>query len=72
VPPSWAAVTNDTLEENSGTVVVVGLVVVVLVVAGWTGAESLAWLLVVTAPEPHPATNAPMRNTRSVDPEKRR
>jgi hypothetical protein len=76
VPPNCAAVTNDTPEENAGTVVVVvvvpGTVVVVLVVTGWTGTESLACLLVATAPEPHPAINAAMRNTRSVHPEKRR
>jgi hypothetical protein len=76
VPPNCAAVTNDTLEENAETVVVVvGMVVVVVVVVvatGWTGAESLACLLVATAPELQPATNAAMRNTRSVHPEKRR
>jgi hypothetical protein len=53
-------------------VVVLGMVVVVLVVTGWTGTESLACLLVATAPELHPATNAAMRNTRSVHPEKHR
>jgi hypothetical protein len=80
VLPNCAAVTNDTLEENGGTVVVVvvvvgvvvvvvGVVVVAVVVTGWTGTESLAWLLVATAPELHPATNAAMRNTRNVHPE---
>ena len=80
MPPNCAAVTNDTLEENAGTVIVVvgmvvvvpGMVVVVLVVAGWTGTESLACLFVATVPELHPATHAAMRNTRSVHPEKRR
>jgi hypothetical protein len=53
-------------------VVVLRTVVVVLVVPGWTGTESLACLLVATAPDPHPATNAAVRNARSVHPEKRR
>jgi hypothetical protein len=76
------AVTNDTLEENEGTVVVVvvgmvvvvvvGMVVVVLVVTGLAGTESLARLLVATAPELHPATNAAMRNSRNIHPEGRR
>jgi hypothetical protein len=80
VPPNCAAVTNDTLEENAGTVVVVvgmvvvvlAMVVVVLAVTGWTGTETLACLLAATAPEPHPATNAATKNTRSVHPDKRR
>jgi hypothetical protein len=74
VPPNCAAVTNATLDENAGTVVVVvvGMVVVVVVATGWTGTESLACLLVATAPELQPATNAAMRNTRSVHPERRR
>jgi hypothetical protein len=68
-------VTNDTLEKNDGTVVVVvvvGMVIAVLVVTGLAGAESLDRLLVTTAPELHAATNAAMRNSRSVHPEGRR
>jgi hypothetical protein len=53
-------------------VVVLGMVVVVLGVTGWAGTGSLACLLVATAPELHPATNAAMRNTRRVRSEKLR
>ena len=69
------AVTNDTLEENEGTVVVVvGMVVVRCGGRHRVGRhrELGSCLLVATAPELHPATNAAMRNSRTVHPEGRR